>query len=193
MHMLSCCGCCQLAGVCTSDTTGAAACWLLPRCRPRHCPAAPCPLDTDPAPPDAASTPLLPAPRVQAQANGSFAIAPCNATAFCGHSTPSGSDAEYACQHIALPADASADVVAAAQQALLSLYPASVDVVLEVGVWVGMWVGGTCSLAPEQPPHLGMVCDQYCRCGRRLVPSFPCLAWPPCRAGRSPRCPVQCQ
>lgn len=70
---------------------------------------------------------------MQAQADAAFDITPCDATVFCGHSTPGGSDAAYACQHIALAADADAATVAAAQQALLALYPASIDVVLQVG------------------------------------------------------------
>ena len=71
--------------------------------------------------------------RVQVKANTSFNITPCNAATFCGHSTPTGSDAGYACQSIALPADAPAGTLAEAQQALLSMYPPSVDVLLQVG------------------------------------------------------------
>lgn len=70
---------------------------------------------------------------LQVQANASFTIVPCNASVFYGHSTPTGSDVGYACQSIQLLAGASADTLAAAQQALLSLYPPSVDVVLQVG------------------------------------------------------------
>ncbi|PRW44397.1 ervatamin-B-like isoform X2 [Chlorella sorokiniana] len=74
----------------------------------------------------------------QVKANSSFTIAPCNASTFCGHSTPSGSEAGYACQSIQLPADASADTLAAAQQALLSMYPPSVDVLLKGGATAGI-------------------------------------------------------
>lgn len=69
---------------------------------------------------------------VQVKANTSFNITPCNAATFCGHSSPTGSDAGYACQSIALPADASAGTLAEAQQALLSMCPPSVDVLLQV-------------------------------------------------------------
>ena len=95
---------------------------------------------------------------MQAQSNASFAITPCNATAFCGHGTPVGSGAEYACQHIALPANASADALAAARQALLSLYPASIDVLLQVGRWVGGW-GARVPWRRHTPP--GAVCEHH--------------------------------
>lgn len=79
-----------------------------------------------------ASAPRRPRP-AQANVNGSLAIAPCNTTEICGHNTPQGAAAAYACQRVALPADASAGEVAAARQALLALYPPSVDVLLQVG------------------------------------------------------------
>ncbi|KAI7839555.1 hypothetical protein COHA_006682 [Chlorella ohadii] len=69
----------------------------------------------------------------QVKANTSFNITSCDAASFCGHSTPTGNDAAYACQSIALPADAPAGTLAAAQQALLSMYPPSVDVLLQGG------------------------------------------------------------
>lgn len=62
--------------------------------------------------------------------SGIFTITSCDAKLFCGSNTPPG---DQACQYIALPSNATAVHRVAARNALLSMYPPSIDVQLEGG------------------------------------------------------------
>ncbi|PRW05907.1 hypothetical protein C2E21_9413 isoform A [Chlorella sorokiniana] len=62
--------------------------------------------------------------------SGIFTISNCDAKKLCGSNTPPGA---HACQYIALPSNATAVHRVAARNALLSMYPPSIDIQLEGG------------------------------------------------------------
>ena len=108
---------------------------------------------------------------IQVKANTSLTIMPCNATVMCGHSTPAGSDAAYACQSIDLPDGASAADVAAAQETLLAMYPASVDVLLAGGAVAplpGAVLVNDCS-GPGNTGTAGVAACSYMRVRQHVI------------------------